>query len=173
MLPSAREALLACPPFPLWNLPSFMVESTLLTPHALALIPFSLAHLDFFPPHDLVLWTDGSLAFPFGRGGSGVLANCSPALRPLFPFQQAQYVQVFLLKLAPFCTLFSGFGSTNKSATCLLLCDSRFVLATLSSPFFLLSQTLWQIWQEPSFSLLLYHATMGPRTLVSPGKRRG
>ena len=34
MLPStcSREALLACPPFPPWNLPSFMVVSTLSTP---------------------------------------------------------------------------------------------------------------------------------------------
>ena len=59
----------------------------------------------------------------------------SVALRPLFPFQQAQYAQVFLLKLAPFCTLFAGLGSTNKSATSLLLLShSRFVLTTLSSP---------------------------------------
>ena len=52
--------------------------------HALALIPLSLfrqgaplAHLDSLPPHDLVLWTDGSVPFPFGKGESGVLANCS------------------------------------------------------------------------------------------------
>ena len=56
------------PPFPL---------------HALALISLSLAKvrlsptLILFPPHDLVLWTDGSVPFPFGKGGSGVLANCS------------------------------------------------------------------------------------------------
>ena len=36
-----------------------------------------LAHLDSLPPYDLVLWTDGSVPFPFGKGGSGVLANCS------------------------------------------------------------------------------------------------
>ena len=30
-----------------------------------------------FPPHDLVIWTDGSVPFPFDKGGSGVLANCS------------------------------------------------------------------------------------------------
>ena len=48
--------------------------------------------------------------------------------------------------------LFAGLGSTNKSATSLLvLSDSRSVLATLSSPpSFLLSQTLWQIWQKLS-----------------------
>ena len=39
----------------------------------------------------------------------------SVALRPLFPFWQAQYVPVFLLKPASFCTLFAGLGSTNKS----------------------------------------------------------
>ena len=74
------------------------------------------------------------------------------SLRSLFSFQQAQYVQVFPLKPAPFCTLFAGLGSTNKSATCLFsLSDSRFVLVTLSSsPSFFLPQTLWQIWQELS-----------------------
>ena len=59
----------------------------------------------------------------------------SVALRPLFPFQHIYYVQVSLLKPAPFCTLFAGLGSINKSATSLLLLsDSRFVLTTLSSP---------------------------------------
>ena len=72
------------------------------------------------------------------------------ASRPPFSFQQAQYAQVFPLKSAPFCTLFVGLGSTNKSATSLLLLsDFCSVLATLSSsPSFLLPQSLWQIWQE-------------------------
>ena len=75
----------------------------------------------------------------------------SVALRPLFPFRQAQYAHVFLLKPAPFCTLFAGLGSTNKSAISLLLSDSRSVFTTLSfSPPFLLPETLWQIWQELS-----------------------
>ena len=51
-------------------------------------------------------------------------------------------LKFFLLKPAPFCKLFTGLGSTNKSATS-LLSDSRFVLATLfSPPSFLLSQSL-------------------------------
>ena len=52
----------------------------------------------------------------------------------------------------PFCKLFAGLGSTNKSAIfSLLLSDSRSVLITLCSlPSFLLSQTLWQIWQKLS-----------------------
>ena len=49
--------------------------------HALALIPLTLAKvqlsltLTLFPLHDLVLWTDGSVPFPFGKGGSGVLED--------------------------------------------------------------------------------------------------
>ena len=73
------------------------------------------------------------------------------ALRPLVPFQQAQFVPVFPLKPAPFCTLLAGLSSTNKSATSLLLLfDCRSVLTILSSPSFLLPQTLWQIWPELS-----------------------
>ena len=56
----------------------------------------------------------------------------SVALRPLFPFQQAQYVQVFPLKPAPFCTLFAGFGSAIESATPLLF--SYYLTFVLSSP---------------------------------------
>ena len=75
------------------------------------------------------------------------------ALRPLFPSQQAQFLQDFPLKPTPFCTLFAGFDSTNKSAISLLFSpyQTRPVLTTLSSPpSFLLPQTLWQIWQELS-----------------------
>ena len=53
-------------------------------------------------------------------------------LRPLFPFRQAHCVQVFRLKPAPFCTLFAGLGSTNKSAISLLF--SYYLTLVLSSP---------------------------------------
>ena len=82
MLPSTsfREALLACPPSLPWNLPSFTVESTLPSPCSHSDLPLPcqgavLAPFDSFPLYDLVLWTDGPV--PFGKGGSGVLANCS------------------------------------------------------------------------------------------------
>ena len=126
MLPSTspREALLACPPFPPWNLPSFTVESTLSSPCSRSDPPFSrqgatLAHLDSLP---LMIWYSGQTALFF-------LARVAPAFlptaltvasRPLFPFRQAQYVQVFPLKPAPFYTLFAGLGSTNKPVISLL-----------------------------------------------------
>ena len=136
---SPKEALLACPPCPPWNLPFFTVEFTLSSSCSRSDFPLirqcaTVAHLDSLPPHDLVLWTDGSLPFPFGKSGSSVLANCSlsVALRPLFSFQQALYVQVSLLKPAPFCTLFAGLGSTNKSAISLFF--SFYLTLALSSP---------------------------------------
>ena len=127
------------PPFPL---------------RALALILPSLAKVRLSP---LMIWGFGQMAlflFLLVRAAPASLPSAlSVALRPLFPFRQAQYVQVFPVKPAPFCMLFAGLGSTSKSAisSLLLLSDSRFVLASLSSPpFFLLPQTLWQIWQELS-----------------------
>ena len=131
----SREALLACPPCPPWNLPSFTVESTLSTscsrsdPH-LSCQGAALAHLDSLPTHDLVLWTDRSVPFPFSKGGCGVLANCSLCgTEATLSFSAGP---VFRLKPAPFCTLFAGLGSTNKSAISLLF--SYYLTLVLSSP---------------------------------------
>ena len=158
MLPftSSREAFLACPPFPPWNLPSLAVESTL-SPLCSRYDPLlscqatALAHLDSLP---LMIWYSGQKALFLL-----LLAKATPAylptalyvaLKPLFPFRQVQYVQVSPLKPAPFCKPFAGLGSINKSATSLLF--SYYLTLVLSSlPSFLLSQILWQIWQELSF----------------------
>ena len=112
--------------------------------HAYALIP-------------LMIWYSRQMAlflFLLARAALAFLPTAlSVALRPLFLFRQAQCAPVFPLRPAPFCTLFAGLGNTIKSAiSLLLLSDSSSVLVTLSSPpSFLLSQTLWQIWQELSF----------------------
>ena len=120
--------------------------------HALSRQGAALAHLDSLL---VMIWYSGQTAlflFLLARAAPAYLSTAlSVALRPLFPFQQTQYVQVFPLKPAPFCTLFASLDSTNKSVISLLLADSRSVLTILSSPpSFLLSQTLWQIWQELS-----------------------
>ena len=160
ILPStcSREALLACPLFPPWNLRSFTVESTLSTlcsrsDSALSRQGAALAHLDSLPPHNLVLWTDGSVPFPFGKGGSGVLVNCS-----LYGTEAS-----LSFSAGPVCSSFSAEACAILHAFCwsrqhhqvchfsslLILSHSRSVLATLSCPpSFLLSQTLWQILQE-------------------------
>ena len=108
--------------------------------------------------------------FLLARAAAAYLPTAlSVALRPLFPFQQAQYAQVFPLKPAPFCTLFAGLGSTNKSAISLLLLpDSRSFLATLfSPPFFLLPETLWQ--ELSSLSFCSIRLQWVPRHSFFPG----
>ena len=140
MLPStcSREALLACPPCPPWNLPSFKVESTLSTPCSRSDPPHSrqgaaLAHLDSLP---LMIWYSGQTAlflFLLARAAPAYLPTAlSVALRPLFPFWQAQYVPVLPLKPAPSCTLFAGLGNTIKPAISLLF--SSCLTLVLSSP---------------------------------------
>ena len=162
MLPStcSREALLACLPSPPWNLPSFTVESIFPSSCSRSDPPLSrqgaaLAHLGALPPHDLVLWTKGSVPFPFGKGGSRVLANCSLCgTEATLSFSAGSVCSSFL---AEACAILHALSwSPQHQQAChfsslLLLSDSRSVLATLSfPPSFLLSQTLWQIWQELS-----------------------
>ena len=140
MLPStcSREALVACPPCPPWNLLSFTVESTLSTPCSRSDPPHSrqgaaLAHLDSLP---LMIWCFGQTAlflFLLARAAPAFLPTAlSVAFRPLFPFRQARYAQVSLLKPAPSCTLFAGLGSTIKSAIFFLF--SYYLTLVLSSP---------------------------------------
>ena len=182
MLPStcSREALIACPPSPPWNLPSFTVESTLSTPCSRSDSPHScqgaaLAHLDSLLPHDLILSIDGSVPFPFGKGGSAILANCSLC--------GTEATLSFLA--GPVCSSFSAEACAILHALCwsrqhlkvchfsslLLLSDSGSVLATLSSPPpFLLSQTLWRIWQElSSLSSCSIRLQWVPRHSFLPG----
>ena len=101
-----------------------------------------------------MLWTDGFVPFPFGKGGCGVLANCS----------LCGTEDTLSFSAGPVCSSFSAKACAILHALCwsqqhqqvchfssLLSSDSRSVLTTLSTPpSILLSQTLWQMWQEPS-----------------------
>ena len=151
------------------------MESTLPTPCSCSDPPLSrqsasLAHLDSLSPHDLVLWTDGSVPFPFDKGGYGVLANCS--------FCGIEATLSF--SAGPVCSSFSAEACTILHALCwsrqhhkvchfsslLLLSDSRYVLSSIFSHILNSVADL----AGTVFSLLLfYQTTMGPRTLVSPG----
>ena len=148
MLPStcSGEAFLACPPFPPWNLPSFTVESTLPTPCSRSDPPHSrqdatLAHLDSLPLMTSYSGRTALFLFLLARAAPAYLPTAlSVALRPLFPFRQAQFVPVFPLKPAPFCTLFAGLGNTTKSAISLLFSSCMtLVLSSPSCPLFHLS----------------------------------
>ena len=92
--------------------------------HAPALIPLSPSKVRVSPTltfSPIMIWYSGQASlflFLLAKAAAAYLPTVfSVALRPLFPSQQAQYVQVFLLKPAPFCNPFAGLGSTNKPAT--------------------------------------------------------
>ena len=84
----------------------------------------------------LMIWCSGQTAlflFLLARAAPAFLPTAlSVALRPLFPFRQAQFVPVFPLNPAPFCTLFAGLGNTIKSAISLLFFSC--LTLVLSSP---------------------------------------
>ena len=185
MLPSTfpREAFLACPPCPPWNLPSFTVESTISSPCSRSDLSCSrqgaaLAHHDSL--FRLMIWCFEQTAlflFLLARAAPAYLPTAlSVALWPLVPFEQAQYAQVFPLKPAPFCTLFAGIGSSNKSTTSVLF-FSYLTLAMSSPPRPLIHFSLYRNLSSRSGRNCLLSpvpsATIGPRTLVSPGERRG
>ena len=128
LLPLGRLFLLALPFLLGICLPSLCSSSFPL--HALALIILSLVKVRLSPTLILslfMIWYSVQTAlFLLAKAAPAFLPTALPvALRRPFPFLQAQYVEVFPLKPAPFCTLFAGLGSTNKSAISLLLTDSR------------------------------------------------
>ena len=126
MIPSTsfREALLACPPFPPWNLPSFTVESTLSSSCSRS-DPLFLAKVRLSPILTLsflMIRCFGKTAlflFLLARAASASLPTAlSVALRALFRFRQARYAQVSLLKPAPFCTLYAGHQHNKHQQVC-------------------------------------------------------
>ena len=127
--------------------------SSLLSPpfflHALALIFLSLVKVRLsltLTLSPIMIWYSGLTAlflFLLARAAPAYLPSAlSVALRPLFPFQQAQYAQVFRLRPAPFCTFFAGIGSTNKSAISLLFSYLTLVLPSPLCPLLHLSSYL-------------------------------
>ena len=142
-----REALFVFPPSRPSNISSFTVELILSSPCSRtdppspAKVRLSLTLILFH----LTIWRDGFVPFPFGKGGSGVLANCSLCgTEATLSFSAGPVYLDFSTE--------SGLGSTSKFAIFpLLFSDSLSVLNSLSSPPpFLLSQSLWYIWQELS-----------------------
>ena len=93
---------------------------------SLLLISLTLSTLSGIPPFSMNFFFLAKAALAY------LPTALSVAPRPLFPSQQAQYAQVFLLKPTVLCKLFVGFGNTNKSAASLLF--SSYLTLVLSSP---------------------------------------
>ena len=81
----------------------------------------ALAHFNSTPPHDLMLWTDGFVPFPFGKGGSGVLANCS----------LCGTEDTFSFSAGPACLSFFAEACAILQVQCFLTCVSRHVSVSL------------------------------------------
>ena len=86
-----------------------------------------------------MIWYSGQTALfliLFAKAAPAFLPTAlSVALRPLFPFQHAQYVQVFSAEACAILHALCWSRQHNKSAiSLLLLSDSRSVLTTMSSP---------------------------------------
>ena len=112
--------------------------------HALAPIPLSPT----LTLSSLMIWCFRQTAlflFLLAKAALAFLPTAlSVALRPLFPFQQAQYDEVSLLKPARSLLVLAA-------PTSLPFLFSYYLTLVLSSPpSFLLSQSQWQIWQELS-----------------------
>ena len=132
------------------------MESTLSSPCSRSFIPLSLAKVRIsltLTLSTLTIRWYGLMALFILLLAKAATA-CLPTVlsvvpRPLFPFQQAKYTHVFLLKPGPFCKFFAGLGSTNKSVTSLIY-FSYLTLALSSPSSLLLLQSLSQIWQKLS-----------------------
>ena len=157
-------------------LPSLWI--TLSPLHALALILLSLTKVPVSPTLRFGTLDCGSVPFPFGKGGYGILANCS----------HCGIEATVSFSAGPVCSNFSAGACAILQALCssrqnqkvynysfLLLFDYCSVLTTLFL-FSIFSFTTISL-EDPSgtvFSFLLFcQTTMGPRALVSPGERRG
>ena len=172
----SREALFACPPFP----PLFTVDFIFSSSCSRSDPPLSrqntaLSHPDSLPPHDLVFWTDGFVPYSFDKGGCGVLAICS----------LCGTEATLSFSAGPVCLSFSAEACAIMHALCwswqyqqvchfsfllLLLSDSPSVLSFVF-PF--ISNFVADLAETVFSLLLLRQTTMGCRTLVSPGERRG
>ena len=126
-LTSLEPAFLLCGVHPFLSM--FTLRSLSLSRQGVA-----LAYLDYLPSHDLVLWTDGSVPFSFGKSGSGVLANCSLCgTDPTLSFSVDPVCSSFTLEA---CTILQAYcWSWQHQQVChfssLLLSDSLSDLSTV------------------------------------------
>ena len=90
-----------------------------------------------------MIWTDGSVPFPFGKGGSGLLANCSFfGTEATLSFSAGPVYWFLCLSL---CHSASSLLVSAAPTSLPFLFSSYLTLATLfSPPSFLLSQSLRQ-----------------------------
>ena len=156
-LPSPRETLITCPPFPPWSTTHFSVSPFILdcTGNSTARLQTASSRLSSLPPSDIQVWTDGSVPSLFGPGGAGVYVTCSKCnTSNSLSFSSGPIASSFTAETFAFkqglvwCT--SHF-MTCKFQSVLFLTDSQSALSTLSSaPSYLLPESLSNVWSLAS-----------------------
>ena len=102
----------------------------------------ALAHLDSLHLHNLVLWIEGFIPFSFGKGDSGVLANCSVCgTDATLSFPAGPVSSSFS---AEACAILHVLVVSAAPSSLPLLSSSYLTLVLSSSPPFFLPQSLWQ-----------------------------
>ena len=156
-LPSPRESLITCPPFPPWSTTHFTVSPFIpdCTGNSTARLQIASSRLSSLPPSDIQVWTDGSVPSLFGPGGAGVYAICSKCNTSNSlsfssgPIASSFTAETFALKQGlAWCT---SHLMTCKFQSVLFLTDSQSALSILSSaPSYLLPESLWNVWSLAS-----------------------
>ena len=157
-LPSLRESLITCPPFPPWSTTHFTVSPFIpdCTGSSTARLQIASSRLSSLPPSDIQVWTDGSVPSLFGPGGAGVYATCSKCNTSHSlsfssgPIASSFTAETFALKQGlAWCT---SHLMTCKIQSVLFLTDSQSALSILSSaPSYLLPESHWNVWSLASF----------------------
>ena len=156
-LPSPRETLITCPPFPPWSTTHFTVSPLIsdCTDNSSARLQTASSRLSYLPPSDIQVWTDGSVPSLFGPGGARVYVTCSKCNTSNSlsfssgPIASSFTAETFALKQGlAWCTCHL---MTCKFQSVLFLTDSQSALSILSSaPSYLLPESLWNVWSLAS-----------------------
>ena len=133
----------------------------------------SFSYHDSLPSHDFVIWTYGSVPFPFGEGSSCVFAHYHFGAETPLPFWLEEYIQAFPLKPAPFCKLLAGVSSAIMIPTSISYSSQILALScVILLPSFYL--TLTGIFgTNYLFFFPLLSGYNGSRSLISSRKEHG
>ena len=168
-LPSPRETLIMCLPFPSWTATHFTVFPFIpdCTGSSTARLQSASSRLSSIPPSEIQEWTDASLPSFFGPGGAGVYVTCSKCNTSnslsfsTGPIASSFTAEIFALTQGlDWCT---SDLITCKFQSVLFLTDSQ------SAPSYLLLDSLWNVWSlAPSLQQHHLELPIGPRTCRSP-----
>ena len=156
-LPSPRESLITCPPFPPWSTAHFTVSPFVpdCAGSGAARLQVASGGLSSLPPSGIRVWTGGSVPSLLGPGGAGVCAACSGCgTSHSLSFSSGPIASSFT---AEAFALGQGLAwCASHLMTCgfqsvLFLAGSRSALSILSSaPACLLPGSLWGVWSLAS-----------------------